>query len=725
MHRLNSKYIRIAGIVVGILLIFVLIGGYIVYSKRQVLLEEAISKAKAKAKREYNLDVKIGDAHFIGTNTVSFSNITIVPEQRDSLLRIEHFEVSVKLLPLILGNVKLADVKLQNGLLNLTSKNGVRNFDFLFKKKKDSTATKSKLGLNDLADNLVNQVLYKIPDNLDMKNFLVSFADDSNQVKLLTRTARIKDGDLTSTILVNDNEATWHLSGIMQPSDKHIDVKFYADAGKVEFPLVEKKFHLKLNFDTLTARLNKVEHGSDQTQIYTYCAIRNLLINHPAISPNNIVVQQGAIDANLFFGPKYISLDSSSVVYLKKITAHPYIKYTLRPTKIFVVKMHTDWTGAQDMVNSLPQGMFDELEGIRVAGKLHYNMHLFLDTSNPDDVQFESGMAQQGFQVLGYGKTDLSRLNREFTYIPYEKGKPMPARFIGASNPNYTPLQDISPNLRNAVMTAEDPSFYTNHGFVIESIRRSIAEDVKEHRFKRGGSTISMQLIKNAFLVRQKTLARKIEEILIVWIIENGHIMTKDRMLEVYFNIIEWGRNIYGIGEASHYYFGKAPSELTIGESIYLASIVPHPKTGLFDFEPDGSLRYRLHGYFRLIGNLMASRGLAQRDSSNYGFYSVRLREALRPKMAPADTALADSLQKKIDTTEEGEDVMPPAVTEEEKRPGFFQRLFGKKDTTGEHHKEVAADSADAARKREKARRKEEKQLEKERKKLLRERGLL
>src|SRR6185503_16241517 len=172
-------------------------------------------------------------------------------------------------------------------------------------------------------------------------------------------------------------------------------------------------------------------------------------------------------------------------------------------------------------------------------------------------------------------------------------------------NPYYTPLDRISPDLRNAVMTAEDPSFYTHHGFVEESIRKSLATDYKNKKFKRGGSTISMQLVKNAFLSREKTLARKIEEMMIVWLIENNHIMTKDRMLEVYFNIIEWGRNIYGIGEAAHYYFGKSPADLTLGESIYLASIVPKPKTGLYSFLPDGTLNPRLIYYFNIIGNLM------------------------------------------------------------------------------------------------------------------------
>jgi membrane peptidoglycan carboxypeptidase len=344
------------------------------------------------------------------------------------------------------------------------------------------------------------------------------------------------------------------------------------------------------------------------------------------------------------------------------------------------MKVHTGWINAQDMFDSFPTGMFESLEGMKVSGKLSYNLNLFLNSAHVDDVIFDSRLDKDNFKIVKYGRADLGKLNKTFVYVPYERGKPMPPHTIGPENPEFVPLQDISPNLRYAVMTAEDPSFYTNHGFVDESIRKSIATDFKEKKFKRGGSTISMQLVKNTFLSRNKTLSRKIEEIMIVWIIENTRLMSKNRMLEVYFNIIEWGRGIYGVGEAARYYFGKSASDLTIGESIFMASIVPNPKAGLYAFQPDGSLRQGLHGYFNLIGRLMASRGYTSRDTNAYGFYSVRLREGLRREIAPTiDSTAADSLLQQTGN----DDAIIPAV-EEEHRPNFFQRLLGKKDTTQE-----------------------------------------
>ncbi|HMG11167.1 MAG TPA: biosynthetic peptidoglycan transglycosylase [Mucilaginibacter sp.] len=683
MKRLNPKYIRIASFILIPLLLIFLIGGYIAYSKREALLQKAIDKAKAKAKRDYNLDVKIGSAHFTGMSTVSFSDITIVPEQRDSLLNIKNLVVSVKLLPLVVGDIKLADVVLQDGFIKLTNIKGVKNFDFLFKKKKDTTATHPKVDLSELAGNLINELLYKIPDNLHLNNFTINFKGDSSRINFLTKTALIKDGDLTSTIDVDNGASIWHVAGKMHPSDKDIDVKLYADGKKVELPIIEKKLKLKLNFDTISTKLTKVEHSGGETRIYGSWAVHNLLINHPAISSGDIVFPNASIDANLFVGSNYISLDSSSLIHIKKLTAKPFIKYTLNPVKIYALKINTGWLNATDIFDSFPSGMFDALDGIQVAGKLNYALNFYMDASKPDDLQFDSRLSKDNFRVVKYGKTDLTKLNSPFVHTPYERGKPMSPHLIGPENPEFTPLEQIAPSLRNAVMTAEDPSFYTNHGFVEEAFRKSLVTDFKTKKFKRGGSGISMQLVKNAFLSREKTLARKIEEILIVWIIENNRIMTKNRMLEVYLNIIEWGRGIYGISEASHYYFGKSPSELTLGESIYLASIVPYPKGGLYAFQPDGTLRPGLHGYFNLIGRLMAGKGLTQRDTSAYGFYTVRLREGLRRTMAPVDTATADSLMKQSDDYE-----ILPVLEDPVKKPNFFQRLFGKKDTTAKKEEE-------------------------------------
>ncbi|RZK75467.1 MAG: penicillin-binding protein, partial [Pedobacter sp.] len=655
----------------------VTIVGIIAYNKREILLQRMIAKATSKADKSFNLDVKIGEAGFSGLSTVTMKNITVVPKDRDTLTTIKDLTVGVKLFPLIFGNVKLSQVILNTGKINIVFKDSLSNLDFILKrKKKDSSTTKSKVDLGELAHNLLNQFLYKIPDNMEIKELMLKINDnDTAKLSFLTTTATIDGGDLNSTILVNESAAVWHLNGHVNPGKKQLDVKLFADGKKVELPYLNNKLRAKFSFDTVRTEMKNADYQGDDFMIAGSWSVSNLLINHPKIASNDIVVPEAMIEANMLIGSNYIALDSSSTVLLKNAFIHPYLKYTLSPNKIYEVKLHAPEQNAQDMLSSFPQGLFESLEGLKVSGKVTYDLSFHLDTSIPDSVKFNSALTPNNFKILKWGKTNLQKINKDFIYTPYERGKPMRDIVIGPSNPNFTPLSEVSSNFKNAILTSEDPSFFTHKGFVQESIRKSFAVNFKESKFVRGGSTISMQLVKNVFLSRQKTLARKAEEILIVWLIENNNLITKNRMLEVYFNIIEMGQNVYGIGEATRHYFGKSPAELNIGEGIFLANIVPRPKIALYKFRGDGGLKDYLYPYFKYIGNIMAKRGLTSPDTSGYGFYNVHLREGLRQYLLPDSTT--------IDTNAfDNDDPLPVIETQDESKT-LFDRLFGgqKKDT--------------------------------------------
>jgi len=672
--QIPVRYYKVARISIVSLLAIIFIAGGIAYAKREALLGAAIKKAISKADREFDLELKIESAKFVGLSSVQFKNISAVPRGRDSLAKIENFKIGIKLFPLIFGDIKIAEINLDKGIINLVKKDSTSNYDFLFRKKqKDTTEAKPELDLAKFANNLINEMLYKIPDDMDIRDFRIKFTDDSSQVDIHTTTATIDGGDVSSTIKVNGNESTWHIEGTVDPGDKQLNLMLFADNKKVELPILEKKFGLKLNFDTASTEMRGVNRSGDELEINGSWKVKNLLINHSRISLNDVVVENASLDADMVIGKNFISIDSTSTIHMKDVDIHPFIKYTLAPSKIYELKIFTDELDAQQLINSFPQGLFESLEGIQVAGKLQYNLDFYLDSEKPDDLIFNSRLKNAGFKVKKWGKTNLQKINGSFVYTPFEYGKPMRDIIIGPENPNFTPIDQISPYLKNALLTAEDPSFYSHNGFVEESIRKSIATNFKEKAFKRGGSTISMQLVKNVYLNRQKTLARKIEEILIVWIMENGHLSSKQRMFETYLNLIEWGRNVYGIGEASRYYFSKSPAELNIGESIFLASIVPKPKSGLYRFEGDGSLRSGLSSYFNFIGGIMAKRGMTPPDSNYYGFYSVRLKESLRSGL-PVDSLVADSLL--IDSGSDEQD-------------GILQQLFGKKRVDSLQVKEV------------------------------------
>lgn len=678
--NIPKKYLKIGAWFLGVFLLLLTTVGAVAYSKREALLKKAIAKAVTKADQQYGLKLQIGSASFTGLSAVHMTNITVVPKDRDTLSTIQDLTIGVKIVPLIFGNVKLSEINLNEGKLNVVLKDSLTNLDFILKrKKKDSVKQSQKVNLADLASDLLNEVFYKIPDDMQLKNFMLHLNDnDTASLKFLTTSATIDNGKLTSTIVVNDTAANWHINGKLNPGRKHLNVMIFADGKKVELPLyLQQKLHTKISFDTARTEMKEADYSGDEYKISGSWAIKNLTINQKRISSADVIVPDAKIDADMLIGPNYLCLDSTSTVYLKNASLHPYLKYTLSPNKIYEMKVNAEEQDAQAIFDSFPVGLFESLEGIKVSGKLKYNLDFYLDTAIPDSVRFNSTLSPKDFKIVKWGKTDLQKINSDFVYTPYEYGKPMRNITIGPSNPNFTRLNEISDNFKNALLTSEDPSFFRHKGFVEESIRKSIAVNFKEKRFKRGGSTISMQLVKNVFLSRQKTLARKAEEILIVWLIENNRLVSKSRMLEVYFNIIEMGQNVYGIGEAAHHYFGKSPSELTIGEGIFLANIVPKPKVALYKFQSDGSLKGYLFNYFNFIGNTMARRGLTPSDTSGYGFYNVRLREGLRQYLLP-DSVVIDTA--KIEAIED--DAMPPGGMQD-KSKDLFDRLFGtpKKDT--------------------------------------------
>ena len=140
----------------------------------------------------------------------------------------------------------------------------------------------------------------------------------------------------------------------------------------------------------------------------------------------------------------------------------------------------------------------------------------------------------------------------------------------------WVPLSRISPYLRQAVVTAEDASFFTHEGFDWEGIKDAALYNLEAGELKRGGSTITQQLAKNLYLSSERSLLRKARETLITRSLEQH--LTKERILELYLNIAEWGKDIYGAEAAARHHFKKSAHTLSSDEAAWLAAILPSPR---------------------------------------------------------------------------------------------------------------------------------------------------
>ncbi|MEK6772633.1 MAG: biosynthetic peptidoglycan transglycosylase [Bdellovibrionota bacterium] len=139
----------------------------------------------------------------------------------------------------------------------------------------------------------------------------------------------------------------------------------------------------------------------------------------------------------------------------------------------------------------------------------------------------------------------------------------------------YIPLTKISKHLQKTVVLTEDSSFFQHDGFDWNSLEKNAKETLEKRSFNKGGSTISQQLAKNLFLTKEKTLTRKFFEFLITWKIER--VLSKRDILERYLNVVEFGKNLYGVKAAASFYFQKSAADLSVVESAFLASLLPSP----------------------------------------------------------------------------------------------------------------------------------------------------
>jgi monofunctional biosynthetic peptidoglycan transglycosylase len=164
----------------------------------------------------------------------------------------------------------------------------------------------------------------------------------------------------------------------------------------------------------------------------------------------------------------------------------------------------------------------------------------------------------------------------KLTYEPYHKdGKTRWSRTLGPASPEWVKRDNIPLSCRTALLASEDTRFYDHIGIDFTALKDSMIANAKAGRIKLGGSTITQQLVKNSFLSRKKSIIRKLREMSGAVLLNT--IMNKDEQMTWYFNIIEFGPEVYGLKQAANYFFNKDVQKLSPSQCIALVSIIPSP----------------------------------------------------------------------------------------------------------------------------------------------------
>ncbi|MGN6107176.1 MAG: transglycosylase domain-containing protein, partial [Kofleriaceae bacterium] len=230
----------------------------------------------------------------------------------------------------------------------------------------------------------------------------------------------------------------------------------------------------------------------------------------------------------------------------------------------------------QRVLDAIPTEMAPYMAGYKLRGTFDADVQLAIDWRDLDATQLGGSVGLRRCRVVDEPADSPKRLKEEFEhYVELEKGEWM-SFVVGPSNPDFVPFEEISPYVIKSIMSTEDSAFYAHKGFIPTEFRSALVSDLKAGKFRHGASSITMQMVKNVLLYREKTLARKLQELFLTWHVENT--LTKDRILEIYFNVIEYGPGLYGIGPATRHYFGKAPRDINPVEAAFYSSILPSPK---------------------------------------------------------------------------------------------------------------------------------------------------
>lgn len=588
-------------------------------------------------KNSHHAIIQYQSISFKGLSTATIHGFSLQKIDCKPLIEASSVELEIDFWKLFRKRLSIENIEVDDCKINIEKKGPENNFDFLFKsnKQQESNAQQEK-NLAKKAESIVELVFDILPNKMNVKNLQVNISNSDHVVQFSTTNFSILDHQFDSKIIFTETGKSSVINAIgkVDKVAKEISIKMTGeDRSPISIPWIKYRNNSFVCFDTINFRLKSEELTNSTYHFSGMWLANNLQIFHKRVATDTVKFENIGNEFKINIGANYVEMDSTSTVTINRLQIHPYAHFIFSKPKKIILSLYKPFFPADELFSSLPNGLFNNLEGIKVAGELSYQGYFELDMAQPDSLIFKSDLIQKKFQIIEPGFTDLKKINSPFIHTIFDKDMEVKKVELSPNNPNFISFNQIPRSLINSILMSEDGWFFEHGGFSIGAFRESIIENIKRKRFARGGSTISMQLVKNLFLNKNKNIARKLEEMLIVWLIERNRLSTKERMFEIYVNIIEWGPGIYGAKEASTYYFNKDISELTLDESIFLAAIIPSPKNYRYLFNDDFSFKEYIINHYTLVLKRMVEHELIPQSEADLSLMKVALSKNVKEEI--------------------------------------------------------------------------------------------
>jgi hypothetical protein len=260
---------------------------------------------------------------------------------------------------------------------------------------------------------------------------------------------------------------------------------------------------------------------------------------------------------------------------------------------------------------SLPPELRERLAGLHLDGTARASATVSFDRADLEATDLDLDVDVSDCRVVTEATDADPTLMRGTVAHTFFDGT---TRDLGPRAPRstYARLDQLPKHVVSAFISAEDAQFYRHNGFDPTQIERSLAIDIQDGGFSRGGSTISQQFAKNAFLSPKRNIARKLQEAVLTWRVEQT--MRKRQILERYLNLIELGPHVFGIVAAARYWFDKDARRLTLKESAFLAALTPAPHSLSARIRTDGGVAPDIERRVRVVLRAMRRNGAITRE---------------------------------------------------------------------------------------------------------------
>ncbi|MEQ8568875.1 MAG: biosynthetic peptidoglycan transglycosylase [Deltaproteobacteria bacterium] len=406
--------------------------------------------------------------------------------------------------------------------------------------------------------------------------------------------------------------------------DSQLDIRQLPSKGTVGMRYVSEKKILTVDLDMAQQDVDLANRHVSKGRLVGFSAREKarIVVN---VDKRRLAMEGGIVEINQI--PVVLSLRLAE----EEDSPAFFAKAELKSTPLLRLLRSVPGSDEPEFARDLSPNVFFAMSG-SVQGKLR----------DPSTWEPKLEYSMQGLDQEGV-ITGLEFLDGPFEYFPLTKqGRSETALVKGPGTEGWIPYKRIPYVQRRAIIVSEDSTFPFHRGLEIEEVRAAIQEAMESDDRARGGSTLSQQLVKNLFLSRDRTALRKVQELLITFLLES--VLTKDQIFEAYANLIEWGPSIYGIADASEHYFGRPPRRLQAQEMVYLATIIPGPLLYHKHYD-EGRVSGRHMGRVRALLNRLNRLGQLSNEALA-GALETRIRFHKREKNRPPEKKKAPGDKK-------------------------------------------------------------------------------